>query len=294
MSEVRFIWRTSGAGVKLILVNLAAFLLLYIPDSLMRLMNGGRISEGILHYLKLPGAPLDLLVRPWTIFTHMFVHVGLAHVLFNMITLFFAYQLFSRYLDDRRFINTYFAAGLAGALMFLLSVNIFPVFEPFRSQISAAGSSAATLGVMAAVCFYRPGDRVMLFGLFSVQLRWIAITFILLDILQISQGNEAGHLAHLGGALYGFIWSVGLKRGNDFSKFFNPIQNLFSGKFRFREKRSQLKVKHRKPISDEVYNESKAERQRRIDEILDKISRSGYDSLSKEEKAILFEYSNDK
>lgn len=146
---------------------------------------------------------------------------------------------------------------------------------------------------MVAICSYRPNDKVNLFGIFSVKLMWIALTFVLLDLIQIPTGNEGGHLAHLGGAIFGFVWATALRSGKDIASFFGIFQSLFrsrSGK----KRKSALKVVSTKRFSDEEWNMTRAERQRRVDEILDKISRSGYDSLSKEEKNLLFELSKDK
>jgi membrane associated rhomboid family serine protease len=291
MSQARILWSTSGAGVRLIIINVIAFVLVFVPISILHLLNRDADGVLILSLLELSGDPLQLLFKPWTIITHLFVHRGLMHILFNMLTLFFTYQLFNRYFDDRRFINVYFVSGFAGALVFLLSVNLFPLFNGLPVNYTAVGASAAVMGVLIAICTYRPDDEVFLFGAFKMKLRWLALLFVFLDLISISNGNEGGHLAHLGGALFGFIWAMNLKNGRDLASFFGKMQDLFSYQKR---RKSNLKVAHKRSVKDEDWNLSNKLRQKRIDEILDKISRSGYDSLSKEEKALLFELSKDK
>ncbi|MEX1188436.1 MAG: rhomboid family intramembrane serine protease [Bacteroidia bacterium] len=291
MNQLSNLWRTSNATNRLIIANIAVFVVINIPLAVLHLLNMDSALGWLMKWLTLPGDFFTLLTRPWTIITHMFMHTGLLHLLFNMLSLFFISQLFSRYFDDRRLINVYFVSGLAGAFVFLLSINIFPIFGDNATVYTAAGASAAVMGTLVAVCTYRPLDEVFLFGVFRLQLRWVALIFVLLDLIGISGGNEGGHLAHLGGALFGFIWGINLGKGNDLAAFFQTVQDLF--KRQPRRKKSPLTVAHKQRFTDEEWNLSKKERQIRVDEILDKISRSGYDSLSKEEKALLFELSKE-
>ena len=291
MSQLKLLWLNAGAGVRLIIINVAAFVILFLPLSLLHLMNMDSTGSFIMNQLELPGNVMQVLFKPWTLITHLFVHSGLMHILFNMMTLFFTYQLFNQRFDDKRFLNVYFVSGFAGALMFLLSVNLFPLFSGNAHSYSAVGASAAVMGVLIAICTYRPQDEVMLFGVFKLKLQWMALIFVMLDLISIRSGNEGGHLAHLGGALFGFFWAMNMKKGIDIASFFNKAQALFSWK---PKRKSTIKVVHKRGKTDEVYNLDKRQKQKRIDDILDKISRSGYDSLSKEEKALLFELSKDK
>ena len=291
MSQLKLLWLNAGAGVRLIIINVAAFVILFLPLSLLHLMNMDSTGSFIMNQLELPGNVMQLLFKPWTLITHLFVHSGLMHILFNMMTLYFTYQLFNQRFDDKRFLNVYFVSGFAGALMFLLSVNLFPLFSENTHSYSAVGASAAVMGVLIAICTYRPQDEVMLFGVFKLKLQWMALIFVLLDLISIRSGNEGGHLAHLGGALFGFFWAVNMKKGTDIAAFFNKAQAIFSWK---PKRKSTIKVVHKRAKTDDDFNLDKRQKQKRIDDILDKISRSGYDSLSKEEKALLFELSKDK
>jgi membrane associated rhomboid family serine protease len=288
MNSLRQLWSGSDSATRLIIVNAGIFILLNVPLSIMHLMNIEAGSNLIRNWLYLNGSFINLLIHPWTAITHMFVHGGLMHLLFNMLSLFFIYQLFSRYFSNRQFINIYFAGGLAGALMFILSVNLFPLFGGMASVHYASGASAAVMATLVAVCTYRPSDHVFLFGVFRMQLRWIAVIFVLLDLINITKGNEGGHLAHLGGALFGFLWGLNLGKGRDLAAFFQPVQDFFNAP---KIKKSRLKVTHKQTANHHVGNKEKEER---VNEILDKISRSGYDSLSKAEKALLFELSKEK
>ena len=291
MSQLKLLWLNAGAGVRLIIINVAVFVLLFLPLSVLHLMNMDSTGDFIMQQMELSGNILQVLFKPWTLITHLFVHSGLMHILFNMMTLYFTYQLFNQRFDDKRFLNVYFVSGFAGALMFLLSVNLFPLFSENAHSYTAVGASAAVMGVLIAICTYRPEDEVLLFGAFRMKLQWIALIFVLLDLISIRSGNEGGHLAHLGGALFGFFWAMNMKKGIDIASFFNKAQAIFSWK---PKRKSTIKVVHKRSKTDEDYNLDKRQKQKRIDDILDKISRSGYDSLSKEEKALLFELSKDK
>jgi membrane associated rhomboid family serine protease len=253
-------------------------------------MKQDAVGDLIIEQLVLPGDLLQLFFKPWTLITHQFIHFGVLHILFNMLTLYFGYQLFTTYLDDRKYLNVYFISGFSGALVFLISANVLPIFEGVTTN--AAGASAATLGAMIAICAFRPDGNVYLFGVVNVQLRWLAIIFILLDLINLRSGNEGGHLAHLGGALFGLIWGIRLRAGQDIASFLNPVWLLFSGA-RNPKRNSNMKVTHRQKM-ERSKDLSPSEKQKQVDIILDKISRSGYDSLSKEEKAILFELSKEK
>jgi membrane associated rhomboid family serine protease len=290
MNDIKAYWARSGVGIRLIIINVVVFAVVYVPLSVLHLMKQDATGNLIIEQLVLPSNLLLLLYKPWTIITHLFIHFGILHILFNMLTLYFGYQLFTTYLDDRKYLNVYFISGFSGAIVFLISANLLPIFDGVST--SAAGASAATLGAMIAICAFRPEGYVYLFGAVKIQLRWLAIIFVLLDLINLRTGNEGGHLAHLGGALFGLIWAIRLKAGQDIAAFLNPVWMLFAGN-RNTKRKSNMRVTHRQKL-ERNQDLSPSEKQKQIDIILDKISRSGYDSLSKEEKAILFELSKEK
>jgi membrane associated rhomboid family serine protease len=282
MNQLRFQWTVSDAVTRLIIINVFIFLAIQIPLSVLHLFGGGEIEAAINRYTMLPGAPMEFITKPWTLITHMFMHAGLMHLLFNMLTLYFTGQLFSRYFNDKRLLSLYFSGGLAGALVFLLAVNVFPLFTRTGAAYTAAGASAAILAVLIGIAAFRPDDDVFLFGVIRIKLRWLALVIIVLDVIQIRSGNAAGHLAHLGGAVWGIFWGIRLKSGSDIAAFLNPVWDIGQPK-------SKLKVAHRTAVPRKPAELNVREKQAEIDKLLDKISRSGYDSLSKDEKQRLFE-----
>ena len=290
MNSLRYQWNIADTATRLIMVNVAVFIVVNVPAALMHLLGYTQFENWIHTFLVLPGNLAELIYKPWTLISHLFVHSGIFHLFFNMLTLYFTGQLFTRYFNKTQLLNLYFTSGLAGALLFLVSVNVFPVFTQSPVFYTATGASAAIFGVLIGVATYRPNDSVFLFGAFRLELRWLAVILVILDIVQIPQGNAGGHLAHLGGAFWGFLWARNLTKGRDISRFLTPIWNVME-----RGKRSSLKVKYRaaSEAKQPGTSSSPKNQQAEIDALLDKISRSGYDSLSKREKERLFELTKD-
>jgi len=239
-----------------------------------------KTESKLISYLGL-SANLDILVtKPWSIFTYMFVHEDLLHLIINLCWLYFGGKIFVGYLNSRDLLSTYIMGGLAGAAIYMLSFNVFPVFEILKMNSLAIGSSASVLAVLFAAATYTPNFPINIFFSRSIKLKHIAMLAIMIDILSIPQGNSGGHIAHIGGALYGFLY-IYLKQYNINSNYL--IDNML-----FFLKRRNTKFTYSKKENDYEYNTRKQQEQKRIDSILDKISKSGYDSLSKEEKDDLF------
>jgi membrane associated rhomboid family serine protease len=288
MNSLRYQWNIADTATRLIMVNAAVFIVVNVPAALMHLLGYTQFENWIHTFLVLPGNWAKLLFKPWTLISHLFVHSGIFHLFFNMLTLYFTGQLFIRYFNKTQLLNVYFTSGFAGALLFILSVNIFPVFTQSPVVYTATGASAAIFGVLIGVATYRPTDSVFLFAALRIELRWLAVILVILDIVQIRSGNAGGHLAHLGGAFWGFLWARNLRNGRDISIFLTPLWSLME-----KGKRSPLKVKYRaENLRTDSSNNAKT-KQAEIDALLDKISRSGYDSLSKREKDRLFELTKD-
>lgn len=220
--------------------------------------------------------------KPWTIFTYMFLQERFLHLFFNMLMLYYGGKIFLQYFSEKQLVLTYIFGGLLGAAFFIISFNYFPVFEDQKGQAFALGSSASVLSILIAAATYRPEYRFNLFLFGQIKMKWIAIIFVVIDFLSISRGNSGGHLAHLGGAAWGFIYAFLLK--NNFGSIFN--------------RRPRIKVKsknagnyHRRPKTDEAFNAERAQEQEEIDMILEKIAKHGYSSLSEKEKEYLFRQS---
>ena len=284
----------------LIVVNVVVWLftLLFGIFEYLFVLRPGEANSFWMEWFALSSKPADLLFHPWTLVTYMFLHSGFVHLLFNMVMLYCAGLMCARYMGMRRFGWTYFLSGVSGALFYLLFYNLFPVFYGVRGY--AVGASAAVMGIFAAVATYMPDQEVGLWPLpdrFRIKMKWLAVAFIVMDFMSIPKGNAGGHIAHIGGMVYGFlsVWAV-RKGWFDVS----ALERRRKERRRVREEKRRQRIRVKKnsmgssasgrPESDEAFNKRKADNQKRVDAILDKISKSGYDSLTKEEKAFLFNY----
>lgn len=238
----------------------------------------GYAREGWYSWFALSSQWDSLLHRPWTLLTYMFLHDGLWHLLFNMLMLYFGGLMCCRYLGQKRFAWIYFLSGIIGAIFYLLVFNLFPISRTSTSTL--VGASAAVLGVFIAVGTYVPNQEVSIWPFRNIQfkLKYVAIALVVIDLLSIPASNAGGHIAHLGGALTGWLYVVALRA---------DIGKMLKSK-PFQSKKSKQKPTSRRPMSDDEYNRRRATNQKRVDEILDKISKSGYENLTKEEKEFLF------
>jgi len=261
----------------IIYINVMVFIMINFYYVLIFLF---KTETKLIFYLGL-SANLDLLSnKPWSILTYMFVHEDLLHLIINLCWLYFGGKIFINYLNSRDLLSTYIMGGLSGAAIYMLSFNIFPVFEAVKMNSLAIGASASVLAVLFASATYTPNFPINIFFSKSIKLKHIAMLAIMIDILSIPEGNSGGHIAHIGGGLYGFLY-VYLKKYNINSNYL--IDNIL-----FFLKRRNNQFIYSKKENDYEYNYRKKNEQKRIDSILDKVSQSGYDSLSKEEKDTLF------
>lgn len=268
-------------------VNL--FLFLFSLDQAFIQTNG--VSR-LVFWLSLPADLGALILKPWTLITYMFVQEGLFHLAFNMMVLYVGGQIFVNYLSSKMLVTTYILGGLSGALLYIISFNLFPAFSSNVGNAIALGSSASVLAIFAASATRAPELKMQLFLFGRISLKYIAIVLIILDVLNIQNGNAGGHIAHLGGALYGFLFVRFLKKGKNIGSFF---ENLNFGSFFNWFKKPEQKFKNiytnPRASTDDDFLRKKAEYQASIDDILEKIKKSGYESLSAAEKAQLFDAS---
>lgn len=283
--------RTASVTEKLIAVNIAVFILFFLFRTIAFLFDFP--WEFVLEFLVFPKEPSEFLFRPWSIITYAFLHSGIWHILFNMLLLYYSGIYFLNYFSPRKLLNFYFLGAIMGALVFMLSYNLFPAFAGLGKSY-LLGASAAVMAVFIGIATHVPNLKIRLILIGNIKLWWLAAFFVVLDIIQIPINNPGGHLAHLGGAAFGYFYAKQLGKGNDiaagFGRFLDWIGSIFSGKPR--EKRSRMKTVYRKKKSattaESVENMNKREKQQKIDHILDKISKSGYDSLTRVEKDYLF------
>ena len=281
--QLRYRLQQLNEAEKLILINVICFVLPLFLKTLFYLFNIP--SNVMIGWFELSAEWSDLLFKPWTIFTYSFIHSGFFHLFWNMYLLYFASRLFLNLFSLRTFFNVYFLGVLLGGLTFMLSYSVFPAFQ-YASPIMV-GASAGVMAVLIFMATYSPDLEVRII-FFNVKLRYLGIAFVLLDVIQIPYGNAGGHLAHLGGAALGYLYVKRLDQGVDiglpFENFTNLVLNLF-------KKQSKLKTVHKRKASSNSKKKVTTQEvdQSKIDSILDKISKSGYDSLTQKEKDFLFQ-----
>jgi membrane associated rhomboid family serine protease len=289
--EIKLTFRNGSNLTRLIYINIAVFVLLTIVAVIGFLLNDTFISGKALDLFSVPASFNALILRPWTLITYMFAHKDIWHILFNMLWLYWFGRIFLEYLDGRKLVAVYLLGGICGALVYILSFNIFPVFTGIVADSVAIGASASVMAVVISIAAYVPDYTMNLLLLGRIKIKYMALAiFILTSILDFSV-NSGGKLAHIGGAFFGYFYIMNLRHGHDIGKGINRIIDFFATLFKPRKK---LRVTHKKVPDEFEYNKIKAEHQKRINRILDKISKGGYDSLTKEEKETLFKESQKK
>ena len=279
ISDLKYkVFKSGNPLYQFIAINVGVFLLLnllYVIEFLFG--QAGFVSEFLQNQLMMPASFAAFAMKPWTIVTYMFTQREFFHILFNMLWLFWLGQIFLDFLNRRQFVFNYLAGGLMGGITFILLYNFLPVFKS-DAQISVLlGSSAAVSAIVVGTATLLPdyAIRMLFFG--NVKLKYLAAVFIILDLIGIAGTNPGGSLSHLGGALFGYLYISQLQKGNDWSKIFVKSK-----------KKPKLKVvKNEQPVMSSRHIPN----QEYIDTILDKISQSGYENLTKEEKAALFKAS---
>lgn len=263
---------------KLILINVVCFVVPFFLRSIFFLFD--LPVQSFLSFFELPSSIGDFIYQPWSLLTYGFLHDSIGHIFWNMLLLYYASQFFLNLFSSQRFINVYFMGILLGGLVFILSYAIFPAFKNQSPQM--VGASAGVMAVLIFSCTYMPTQEVRLL-FFNVKLMYIGIALVIVDVLQIPTGNAGGHLAHIGGAALGYIYAQQLQNGKDigtgFERLWKWLISLFSTQSNMKTVYKTSKRNSKKTMNSD---------QEKIDRILDKISASGYDSLTKEEKEMLF------
>lgn len=288
--NLRRFFREGSSLAILISINICIWVIIQIIRVFLFLYNEPDSSVAmtqLFSFLAIPASIPKLLTMPWTLLTYMFFHIDIWHILFNMLWLYWFGKIFLDYLSGKRLLHVYLLGGISGGLLYVLTFNIFPVFSLMLPKSYALGASASVMAVVAAISFYVPNYSLNLLFIGKIKIIYLAIILFIFDFFMIPAGNSGGHLAHIGGALFGFLY---IKFPSA-----TKIKTLTNSFFRKRRPyASYSAAASSRPLSDDDYNYQKAERQKRTDEILEKISRGGYDSLSKEEKEFLFKTSGKK
>ena len=284
---------------RIIYVNSGVFILSVLFALIWWLLTGSNYEISQKTFQSFTGLPInnlfEVLIKPYTIVSHMFVHDGFWHLFFNMLILYYLGKIFLNYFSPKQFFGLYILAGISAALFLLITTSISPLFT---SPNYAVGASAAVMSVVIGITAYTPNTIVRPFGIFSVKLMWIGIIIVLQDLIKIQNSeieNLGGTIAHLIGAGIGYWFASAFKQGRDITvkinRYIDKTSGLFSRKAKMKVVYNQNKVRK---MSDAEYNVNQKVSQAEIDAILDKISASGYSSLTKKEKDILFQYSNKK
>lgn len=276
--QIKHKFNYAGIVEKIIYINLTVFVVMFFANTLSFLFKTE--SHFLMNWFALPGDFKAFVTKPWTIISYGFLHAGFIHILGNLIALYFIGNLFIQYFTTKHFIYFYLLGTFVGGVLFLLSYTFFPVFKDVNST-SLVGASAGVSAIFIGVATYIPNYEIKIPLIGFVKLWILAVIWLSLDIIQIPASNAGGHIAHLGGALFGFLYVRTAK-----NKEINPFKEL---KKRFiKKKKSKMKTVYKtsKPHTSKVTNQEK------IDVILDKISKSGYDALTKQEKEFLFKQGN--
>lgn len=285
LSDIKRTFREGSVLTRLIYINLGVFLAVSIVGVILYLGGRPNILPG---WLSVPSEFSEIIKKPWTPITYMFLHTGFIHLLFNILGLYWFGKLFLYRLDGDKLLGVYILGGLSGAAFYVIAFNVFPVFESVNGLL--LGASASVFAILVAIAFYDPNNEINLSFIGSFQLKYIALFYVLLSVIGISASNPGGNIAHLGGAFWGWFYIYQLRKGKDmgadFVTFLDKI--ALSSKDIFKPK-SNLKVTFKQPPRDDYeYNKIKKAEQEEINRILEKIGKAGYDSLTKSEKELLF------
>lgn len=275
-------YKFGGIAQRLIYWNIACFIVSYVIFGLLRFAN---INIDFLQYVSLSSNPMDLLWKPWSIISYSFFHSGFFHLFFNLIILNFSSQLFLTFFNQKQLLGLYLLAAVFSGVIFVFFFYLMNIISPI------VGASGAIMAILVATTTYQPLMNLRLLIIGNVKLWHVTVVILLLDLMQIQSENSGGHIAHLAGAFFGFIFIKLLQNGTDLSKIISNLLNFFVNLFT-KSPSTPFKKVHRnykKPIPNTASKiVTKDKTQQQIDEILDKISRSGYDCLTKEEKEFLF------
>ena len=289
-NRITYFFRNPSPLNRLIIINVSIYIILLLLKVFLNLLGflfvkdfSTTVTSIITSWLSVPANLATLVSRPWTLLTSIFVHLDFLHIFFNLLVLWFSGTIFLQYFKKKALYIVYIFGGIIGNILFILSYNYFPVFASISNQAIALGASGGVLAVLVATATKAPNLKINLFLIGNIALKWIAIAFVVIDIISIPMSNSGGHLAHLGGSLFGFLYAL-----------FPQVSTIHMPSFKFRKSMKKRKYSYSHPKTDEQYNRERSENRKKIDEILDKISKSGYQNLTKEEKEILFKTSNKK
>lgn len=305
--RLKYEWnKSNNTLMRIVMINVALYLLFAAFILIAKLTNMAAIMEYTYKAFYLPPTFAEFIYRPWTILAYGFMHSieglnGILHIVFNMLVLYWFGQIVVSEIGSNRFLGLYIWGILVGGVAFLLLFNFVPYFAiQSKSTMGLVGASAGVYAVVIAAGTLLPNVKMNMFLLGEVSLKWIALGYVILSFVLLAGDNNAGgNMAHLGGALTGYLFIIQYKKGNDWSKpvvsFITFFQNIFTRKPKMKAYKGGLGGATSKADDENSQKQARAkktaEEQNTIDAILDKISDSGYESLTQKEKQILFQAS---
>ncbi len=295
LDRIKYEFRQGSSLKILLLINIIVFVFFELLWIFAKLFKVPEVFYFLKNGTALPGTLTGILYKPWSIFTSLFTHADLYHIALNMLMFYFVGQLFLTYFNQRKLVLTYILGGIAGGLLHILSYDIFPYLNHL-SPSSTIGASGAVYAFFGAILYYRPTVTVRLFFGINIPFWILALFFVLGDFASLTRLDGIAHFAHIGGFLFGLISMINVEKPSQFmNRFENWIYDLnINSVFKKKPKMKVYRNEDYRKMNDDEYREAKASEQERVNAILDKISRGGYDSLSKSEKAFLFKFGNDK
>ena len=290
ITDLKETFRKGDIYIQLIFINVTVFVAVTLIGIVLQLFNYSAGST--FEWLELPASLTRFIVQPWSLLTYMFMHADLLHILFNMLWLYWFGKLFLCVFSAKHLRGLYVLGGICGGLLYMVAYNVFPYFRPMADFSFMVGASASVLAIVAAVAYREPNYPIRLLLLGTIRLKYLALIVIGMDLLLITSSNAGGHIAHLGGALSGLWFAAGLNKGYDVTGWINRALDGVTSLFAFKPRKPKMKVHYgTNRQKDYDYNARKKAQNDEIDRILDKLKKSGYESLTTDEKKSLFDAS---
>jgi membrane associated rhomboid family serine protease len=292
--------KTGNAVVKLILINVIVYVLILVLRTVFHYALSSQVYDIVMSQVRLPASLSSFAYKPWTLFTNFFAHEGFFHILFNMLFLYWFGRIVEEYIGGRRVIALYVWGGISGGSVFLIMYNIAPYLQTGLSGATLIGASGGIFAIIVGLATLLPDYTIFLLFLGAVRIKYIAAFYILLSVAELVGSNPGGNLAHLAGALVGFGFIRSLKNGVDWGEpiytFLDFVNALFTPrpnlpKMPRRERTPAPTIANKNNARIESSTTDSVPDQDEVDSILDKISKSGYESLSREEKQKLYKAS---
>ena len=290
ITDLKESFRRGNIYIQLIYINVGGFVLTTLTEVILQLFN--RSLGGMFEWLELPASLSRFIVQPWSILTYMFMHAGVLHILFNMLWLYWFGALFLNFFSAKHLRGVYILGGICGGILYMAAYNILLFFLPMSEYSFLLVASVSVLSIVAATAYREPNYPIRLFLFGTIRLKYLALIVVGMDILFITSSNAGGHIAHLGGALAGLWFAASLSKGTDITSWINKFLDSIISLFSFKPRKPKMKVHYgTDKQKDYNYNARKKAQSDEIDRILDKLKKSGYESLTTEEKKSLFDAS---